>query len=79
MSHTHLMESRLKAEMVVKPSALWQHRDVRDVSLIVGINPHSHNLLLVHVALRIHIGILARTTVTGQRARTGDKQRSICR
>lgn len=28
MSHTHLMESRLKAEMVVKPSALWQHREV---------------------------------------------------
>lgn len=28
MSHTHLLESRLKPEMVVKPSALWQHRSV---------------------------------------------------
>jgi hypothetical protein len=30
MSHTHLLESRLKAEMVIKPSALWQHRDNYD-------------------------------------------------
>lgn len=28
MAHTHLLESRLHAEMVIKPSALWQHRDV---------------------------------------------------
>lgn len=26
MSHTHTMEGKLKAEMSVKPSALWQHR-----------------------------------------------------
>lgn len=30
MSHTHLLESRLKPEMVVKPSALWQHRSNYD-------------------------------------------------
>jgi hypothetical protein len=30
MQHTHLLESKLKAEMSVKPSALWQHRQVRD-------------------------------------------------
>jgi len=28
MRHTHFMESKLKAEMSVKPSALWQHRTV---------------------------------------------------
>ena len=28
MNHSHLLESKLKAEMSVKPSALWQHRPV---------------------------------------------------
>lgn len=44
MSHTHLMESRLKAEMVVKPSALWQHRDVRDAvhaQLVFDVDSYS--------------------------------------
>jgi hypothetical protein len=29
MEHSHTMESKLKAEMSVKPSALWQRRPVR--------------------------------------------------
>jgi hypothetical protein len=28
MSHVHLLESKLKPEMTVKPSALWQKRNV---------------------------------------------------
>lgn len=37
MNHTHHLESKLKAEMSVKPSALWQHRQVT----------HSHYLLFL--------------------------------
>ena len=28
MHHSHTMEAKLKAEMSVKPSALWQRREV---------------------------------------------------
>ena len=31
MSHTHLMEGKLKPELSVKPSALWTKRPVREI------------------------------------------------
>ncbi|RYH23046.1 hypothetical protein EON65_18310 [archaeon] len=32
MSHTHIMESKLRPEMSVKPSHLWQHRGGYDLT-----------------------------------------------
>lgn len=31
MSHAHLLETRLRPELSVKPSALWQKRQVHDI------------------------------------------------
>lgn len=45
MSHTHTMEGKLKAEMSVKPSALWQHRPVSLLSLCDDIQTSNSDIL----------------------------------